>query len=89
MPFQVTMRRFGRKLDVERMRGELPMRAFFFDCLRLRRRDARRPPRARTLRRARAARCRRRCASRGSSPLTRTQRSAFYDDGASRPATKA
>jgi DNA ligase-1 len=33
-PFQVTMRRFGRKLDVERMRAELPMRAFFFDCLR-------------------------------------------------------
>ena len=33
-PFQVTMRRFGRKLDVERMRKELPMRAFFFDCLR-------------------------------------------------------
>jgi DNA ligase-1 len=33
-PFQVTMRRFGRKLDVARMRAELPMRAFFFDCLR-------------------------------------------------------
>jgi DNA ligase-1 len=33
-PFQVTMRRFGRKLDVERLREELPMRAFFFDCLR-------------------------------------------------------
>ena len=33
-PFQVTMRRFGRKLDVERMRGELPVRAYFFDCLR-------------------------------------------------------
>jgi DNA ligase-1 len=33
-PFQVTMRRFGRKLDVERLRAELPMRAFFFDCLR-------------------------------------------------------
>ena len=32
-PFQVTMRRFGRKLDVERLRGELPMRAVFFDCL--------------------------------------------------------
>ncbi len=32
-PFQVTMRRFGRKLDVEKLRGELPMRAFFFDCL--------------------------------------------------------
>ena len=33
-PFQVTMRRFGRRLDVERMRAELPMQAFFFDCLR-------------------------------------------------------
>lgn len=33
-PFQVTMRRFGRKLDVERLRAELPMRAVFFDCLR-------------------------------------------------------
>jgi DNA ligase-1 len=32
-PFQVTMRRFGRKLDVERMRAELPIQAFFFDCL--------------------------------------------------------
>ncbi|MBL8270157.1 ATP-dependent DNA ligase [Steroidobacter sp.] len=34
-PFQVTMRRFGRKLDVEKLRAELPMRAYFFDCLRL------------------------------------------------------
>jgi DNA ligase-1 len=32
-PFQVTMRRFGRKLDVEQVRGELPISAFFFDCL--------------------------------------------------------
>ena len=32
-PFQVTMRRFGRKLDVEAMRAELPLTAFFFDCL--------------------------------------------------------
>jgi DNA ligase-1 len=32
-PFQVTMRRFGRKLDVEQVRRELPMSAFFFDCL--------------------------------------------------------
>lgn len=35
LPFQVTMRRFSRKLDVEKLREELPMRAFFFDCLRL------------------------------------------------------
>jgi DNA ligase-1 len=32
-PFQVTMRRFGRRLDVERLRGELPLSVFFFDCL--------------------------------------------------------
>jgi DNA ligase-1 len=32
-PFQVTMRRFGRKLNVEESRARLPMRAFFFDCL--------------------------------------------------------
>lgn len=32
-PFQVTMRRFGRKLEVERMRGELPLTSFFFDAL--------------------------------------------------------
>jgi DNA ligase-1 len=34
-PFQVTMRRFGRRLDVQKLRAELPMQAFFFDCLRL------------------------------------------------------
>jgi len=34
-PFQVTMRRFGRKLDVERLRGELPLTPFFFDVLHL------------------------------------------------------
>ena len=28
------MRRFGRKLDVARLQQELPMRAFYFDCLR-------------------------------------------------------
>jgi DNA ligase-1 len=32
--FQITMRRFGRRLDVDRLRQELPMRAFYFDCLR-------------------------------------------------------
>jgi DNA ligase-1 len=32
-PFQLTMRRFGRKLDVEALRGELPLSVFFFDCL--------------------------------------------------------
>jgi DNA ligase-1 len=34
-PFQVTMRRFGRKLDVERMRQELPMTPYWFDLLHL------------------------------------------------------
>ena len=33
-PFQVTMRRFGRKLNVEVSRSALPIDAFFFDCLR-------------------------------------------------------
>jgi DNA ligase-1 len=33
-PFQVTMRRFGRKLNVEALRRTLPIEAFFFDCLR-------------------------------------------------------
>ena len=32
-PFQVTMRRFGRKLDDEALRRELPLSVFFFDCL--------------------------------------------------------
>lgn len=33
-PFQVTMKRFGRKLNVEALRSALPIQAFFFDCLR-------------------------------------------------------
>jgi len=32
-PFQVTMRRFGRKTDDEEQRRALPLSAFFFDCL--------------------------------------------------------
>jgi DNA ligase 1 len=32
-PFQVTMRRFGRKLEVDRMRTELPLSTFWFDLL--------------------------------------------------------
>jgi len=47
LPFQVTMRRFGRKLDVERLRAELPLAAFFFDILYA---DGRAPP-GRALRR--------------------------------------
>jgi DNA ligase-1 len=35
LPFQVTMRRFGRKLDVQRLREEIPLRSLFFDCLAL------------------------------------------------------
>ncbi|MBX5463139.1 MAG: ATP-dependent DNA ligase [Steroidobacteraceae bacterium] len=34
-PFQITMRRFGRRLDVDSMRETLPIRGYFFDCLRL------------------------------------------------------
>jgi DNA ligase-1 len=32
-PFQVTMRRFGRRLDVAALRQRLPLTALFFDCL--------------------------------------------------------
>src|SRR6185436_12269459 len=32
-PFQVTMRRFGRKLDVESLKTTLPITPFFFDAL--------------------------------------------------------
>ena len=35
LPFQVTMRRFGRKLDVAALRSELPLSPFFFDLLHL------------------------------------------------------
>ena len=34
-PFQTTMRRFGRTLDVDAMQSSLPLSVFFFDCLRL------------------------------------------------------
>ena len=33
LPFQETMRRFGRRLDIDRLRSELPLTPFFFDCL--------------------------------------------------------
>ncbi len=32
-PFQVTMRRFGRRSDVAARRAELPLSPFLFDCL--------------------------------------------------------
>ena len=34
-PFQTTMRRFGRRLNVDEMKAELPLSSFFFDCLHL------------------------------------------------------
>ena len=34
-PFQVTMRRFGRRLDVDALRRELPLGVQLFDCLHL------------------------------------------------------
>jgi DNA ligase-1 len=33
LPFQETMRRFGRKLEVHALRESLPLTPFFFDCL--------------------------------------------------------
>lgn len=38
-PFQDTMSRFGRQLDVAAMRARMPLSAFFFDCLRVGDRD--------------------------------------------------
>ncbi len=32
-PFQITMRRFGRKRDAEDLRNVLPLQAWYFDCL--------------------------------------------------------
>jgi DNA ligase-1 len=32
-PFQITMKRFGRKLDIDRLKAELPLTPFFFDAL--------------------------------------------------------
>lgn len=33
LPFQVSMRRFGRRLDVAASRRELPLSVYFFDCI--------------------------------------------------------
>jgi DNA ligase-1 len=38
-PFQETMRRFGRRTEVEAMRAVLPVAPYFFDCLHLDGRD--------------------------------------------------
>jgi DNA ligase-1 len=35
LPFQQTMRRFGRKLDLATLRQELPLTVYFFDALRI------------------------------------------------------
>ena len=35
LPFQDTMRRFGRRANVDALRAELPLHASFFDCLML------------------------------------------------------
>jgi DNA ligase 1 len=35
LPFQQTMRRFGRKIDVAHLRAELPLEVYFFDALRI------------------------------------------------------
>lgn len=35
LPFQVTMRRFGRRLDVAAQRAAIPLSVSFFDCLHL------------------------------------------------------
>ena len=34
-PFQDTMRRFGRMLEIDDMRASMPLSVFFFDCLQL------------------------------------------------------
>jgi ATP-dependent DNA ligase I len=38
-PFQETMSRFGRVLDIDAMRSKMPLSVFFFDCLRRDERD--------------------------------------------------
>jgi DNA ligase-1 len=35
LPFQITMRRFGRRLDVETLRRDLPLDVYFFDVLKV------------------------------------------------------
>ncbi|HEU0139006.1 MAG TPA: ATP-dependent DNA ligase, partial [Bryobacteraceae bacterium] len=43
----ITMRRFGRKLDVERMRAELPLQPFWFDLLHINGADVTEEPQTR------------------------------------------
>ncbi len=61
-PFQVTMRRFGRKLDVDGLRGELPLSPFFFDLPVARRREPARRRRSASAPPPSPRCCRRRCA---------------------------
>jgi len=35
LPFQETMKRFGRKLEIDRLRETMPLSVFFFDALRI------------------------------------------------------
>jgi DNA ligase-1 len=63
-PFQVTMRRFGRKLEVDRCVRELPISAFFFDCLYAMEKH-RRSSHTRALHRRCPRPCPRRCGCRG------------------------
>jgi DNA ligase-1 len=74
-PFQVTMRRFGRKLDVAALRAELPLSVSFFDLLHEDGETLLDHPAERALRapRARAARA---LSSRASSPPTSPRPSA-------------
>jgi len=46
VPFQDTMRRFGRRLDIEALRAQLPLTPFFFDLLAVDGRDVLDQPQA-------------------------------------------
>ena len=63
-PFQVTMRRFGRKLDVERLRAELPLALPVLRRAGARWRGARSTGRTRSASRRWRASCRRSCSCR-------------------------
>jgi DNA ligase-1 len=54
-PFQATMRRFGRKLDVDELKASLPLSLFCFDCLHVDGEDLIDMPLARRLERLAAA----------------------------------
>ena len=77
-PFQVTMRRFGRKLDVEPRAQHLPIQAFFFDCLRLDEHSTSPTVADRERSRRWHRPCRRRCGFRSCHRL-RARSAGFYD----------